>query len=115
MSIIQQLIPIYNTTVHENKELCCPKCRCPCHKSKDTNMPLGQIRQSVMEFFYVSNTTQLTKLINVIIYYISIVTNVNTFILENITHAMNIVSVMIKEPRESPNVNINYRDAHKKK
>ena len=31
MSIAQQLIPIYNTTVYKNKELCCPKCDCLCH------------------------------------------------------------------------------------
>ena len=29
MSITQQLIPIYNTTVH--KERCCPLCDCLCH------------------------------------------------------------------------------------
>ena len=31
MSIAQQLIPIYNITVHKNKEWCCPKCACLCH------------------------------------------------------------------------------------
>ena len=31
MSIAQQLIPIYNTTVHKNKEGYCPKCVCSCH------------------------------------------------------------------------------------
>ena len=44
MSIEQQLIPIYNTTVHKNKTNngSLNVANCLCHKFNDTNRPVGQ-------------------------------------------------------------------------
>ena len=43
MSIAQQLIPIYNTTVHKNKTIVALNVvNCFCHKLNDTNRPLGR-------------------------------------------------------------------------
>ena len=49
MSIVQQLIPIYNTTVHKNKTnyVALNVVNCLCHKLNDTNSPLGQTCLSV--------------------------------------------------------------------
>ena len=50
-SIAQQLIPIYNTTVHKNKGyVALNVVNCLCHKSNDTNRPQGWLSCHTKEF-----------------------------------------------------------------
>ena len=62
MSIAQQLIPIYNTTVHKNKrDYCCPLFDCLCHK---LTTPTGH-EGGLLFLLFEDNPLRLNELVNI--------------------------------------------------
>ena len=54
-SIAQQLIPIYNTTVHKNEELCSPLCDWLCHNLTTPTGHVGRWTGEVLTIFEPGN------------------------------------------------------------